>query len=233
VEQVADSLTKNNFNAKAIYLDVTDQDAFKKLIDDTVSENGRLDYIFNNAGIAIAGEVRDVSVEDWRKVLDVNLFGVIHGTVRAYKVMVKQGFGHIVNIASLEGLMPFPVTVSYVTSKYGVVGLSNGLRVEGSSLGIKVSVVCPGFIQTPIFDVSPVVNVDRQNLLKYLPMNFSISADKCAQRILKGVERNKAIIVVTGLAKIYWILGRISPSLLIWLVSKDYSRNRNKIRMAS
>ena len=92
-------------------LDVTDYDAFKKIIDDTISREGRLDYIFNNAGIAIAGDLRDVTIDDWRKVLDVNLNGVLYGSLLAYQQMVKQGFGHIVNLASIEGLIPFPTTV--------------------------------------------------------------------------------------------------------------------------
>ena len=76
---------------------------------------------------------------------------MVHGSVAAYSVMVKQGFGHIVNVASLAGLIPVPALASYVASKYGVVGLSNVLRVEGADLGVRVTVVCPGLIRTPIF----------------------------------------------------------------------------------
>ncbi|SHJ25147.1 Short-chain dehydrogenase [Desulfatibacillum alkenivorans DSM 16219] len=233
LEKAAAGLNSQGFDVRTLPLDVTDDQAFKAMIDRAISEKGRLDYIFNNAGIAVGGEVQDCEVEDWRKVLEVNLFGVIHGTVHAYKAMLKQGFGHIVNIASIEGLTPFPCTVSYVTSKYGVVGLTNGLRVEASSLGIDVSVVCPGFIQTSIFETSKVVNIDRQNLLKNLPMNFSISAEECARRICNGVEKKKAFIVVTGFAKVLWAIGRISPSLLIWLVGRDYAKTRKDVRLQS
>jgi len=230
LDQVVTSIKKRGGTAVGKPLDVTDETAFKNLIDDAMAEHGRLDYIFNNAGIAIAGEVRDTDVANWKKVLDVNLNGVIYGSVHAYKAMVKQGSGHIVNIASLEGLIPFPFTVSYVTSKYAVIGLSNALRVEGAHLGVDVSVVCPGFIQTPIFDVSEVVNVDRQQLLKNLPMAFSITPEACSERIIKGVARNKAIIPVTGLTRILWWLARISPSLVIWLVSKQHAKTANEIR---
>jgi short-subunit dehydrogenase len=220
-------------NVKAVPQDVTDYDAFKKLIDETVSEHGRLDYLFNNAGIAMAGEARDQTVENWQKVLDVNLNGVVYGSVLAFQLMVKQGFGHIVNMSSLEGLIAFPLTVPYVASKFAVVGLSQGLWVEGADLGVKVSAVCPGFIQTPIFETSPMINFDRQELLNNLSTlgKFSISSEECARRILKAVARNKPIIVVTGLAKIFWWLSRISPTLVMKLTRKDFSRNRDKGRI--
>ena len=91
-----------------VQLDVTDSQAVRNLVEDTAAQYGRLDYIFNNAGIAVAGEAQDLCLEDWRSVLDVNLYGVINGVVAAYPIMVRQGFGHIVNTASIEGLLPFP-----------------------------------------------------------------------------------------------------------------------------
>jgi NAD(P)-dependent dehydrogenase (short-subunit alcohol dehydrogenase family) len=212
--------------------DVTDYEAFKKLVEDTVAREGRLDYIFNNAGIAILGEVRDTTIDHWRKVLDVNLNGVVYGSLLAYHQMVKQGFGHIVNLASVEGLMPFPSTVSYVTSKFGVMGLSEGMWVEGKDLGVKVSVVCPGFVSTPIFDVSDTVGVERDKWKESLTPweRFAISPEGCAQVILKGVEKNKPIITVTFMAKVMWWLTRISPTFVMNLVRKDFNKWRDKAR---
>jgi NAD(P)-dependent dehydrogenase (short-subunit alcohol dehydrogenase family) len=212
--------------------DVTDYEAFKKLIDDTVSREGRLDYIFNNAGIAILGEVRDTTIDHWRKVLDVNLNGVVYGSLLAYHQMVKQGSGHIVNLASVEGLMPFPSTVSYVTSKFGVMGLSEGMWVEGKDLGVKVSVVCPGFVSTPIFDVSDTVGVERKKWREALTQweRFAISPEGCAQVILKGVEKNMPIITVTFMAKLMWWLTRISPTFVMNFVRKDFNKWRDKAR---
>jgi short-subunit dehydrogenase len=218
---------------KGDQLDVTDYDAFKKLIDETVAQHGRLDYLFNNAGIGMAGEAQDQTIEHWRKVLDVNLNGVINGSILAYQLMVKQGFGYIVNMSSLEGLIAFPLTIPYVASKFAVLGLSQGLWIEGSDLGVKVSAVCPGFIETPIFETSQMVNFDRQELLNNLSTlgKFSISSQECARRILKGVARNKPIIVVTGLAKMFWWLSRISPTLVMKMTRKDFSKKRDKGRI--
>jgi NAD(P)-dependent dehydrogenase (short-subunit alcohol dehydrogenase family) len=214
-------------------LDVTDYEAFKKMIDDVISREGRLDYIFNNAGIAIAGDLRDLTIEHWRPVLDVNLNGVVYGSLLAYRQMVKQGFGHIVNLSSIEGLIPFPTTASYVTSKFAVMGLSQSLYVEGADLGVKVSVVCPGFVQTAIFDVSPMINMSREEWLKANARweRFAVTPEKCAEIILKGVAKNKPIIMVTGLAQVMWRLARLHPFFLLKFIRKDFSKWRNKVRL--
>ncbi len=216
-------------------LDVSDYEAFKKVVEEVVTEEGRLDYIFNNAGIAIAGEVRDQGIEHWRKVLEVNLNGVVHGSLLAYHQMVRQGSGHIVNIASVEGLIPFPATVPYVTSKFGVVGLSEGLWVEGKDLGVDVSVVCPGFIKTPIFDTSPTVGFDRQEFVKALAVweRFAITPEVCARVLLRGVKKRKPVITVTPVARIMWWMGRISPKFMMNFARRDFNKWRDKARQVS
>ena len=218
---------------RAVQLDVTDYEAFKQVIDDAVSREGRLDYIFNIAGIAVGGEIRDLEIEHWRAVLNVNLYGVINGSILAYKVMAKQGFGHIVNMSSIEGIMPFPATVPYVASKFAVMGLSQGLWVEGTDLGVKVSVVCPGFVKTPIFDVTPLVNLDRQEAMKSLDKleQFSITPEKCASIILRAVAKNKPLIPVTSFVYLLWWLVRIKPSLVMDLVRRDFNKIRFKARI--
>ncbi|HHQ49305.1 MAG TPA: SDR family oxidoreductase [Acidobacteria bacterium] len=215
-------------------LDVTDHAAFRQLIHDTSAREGRLDYLFNNAGIAIAGEIRDLEIEHWLKVLDVNLNGVIYGSVEAYKLMVNQGFGHIVNLSSMEGLTAFPGTVSYVASKFAVMGLSQGMWIEGTDLGVNVSVVCPGFIRTPIFETSPTINLDREEFLKSLAPyeKFSMSPEECARVILKGVRKNKLIIPVTGLVHVLWRLVRLSPTLVLKLTRRDFRKIRDTTRLS-
>lgn len=211
-------------------LDVTEAPAFQSLVDDTVAHFGRLDYLFNNAGIAVGGEARDLTLEDWRAVLDVNLNGVIHGVAAAYPVMARQRSGHIVNMSSIEGLAPFPHTIGYVASKHAVVGLSNALRVEGADLGVKVSVVCPGYIRTAIFRESPLVHLDRAKLLGSLAGLKGMPPQECARRILNGVARNQAIIVVTRSAKALWALQRLSPGLVRLMMQRLAGRIRRQMR---
>jgi len=102
-------------SAHAAQVDVTDAAAVEALVQQTITTHGRLDYIFNNAGICYVGETLDMSTEQWRRIVDVNLLGVVYGTMAAYRVMVQQGHGHIVNSASLAGLSGFAAYTCYTT----------------------------------------------------------------------------------------------------------------------
>jgi NAD(P)-dependent dehydrogenase (short-subunit alcohol dehydrogenase family) len=226
----ANALVRACSSAEAHVLDVSDFDSVRKLVEGTVRRHGRLDYLFNNAGIAVGAEVRDCPIEDWRRVMEVNLFGAINGVVAAYPVMVGQGFGHIVNTASIEGLVPFPNTVGYVASKYGVVGLSNALRIEGRDLGVRVSVVCPGYIRTAIFQDSKMIRMDRSKVVEMLAEAGGMSPEECAAAILRGVERNRAVIVVTRTARALWFLQRISPGLVRRFMEGRLRRFRKEAR---
>ncbi|MBN1364570.1 MAG: SDR family oxidoreductase [Syntrophaceae bacterium] len=228
IEKVADGIAKANGKVIASMLDVSKYDAVKKNIDDTVTAHGRIDFIFNIAGIAIGGPAQDVPIDDWHKVIDINLYGVVYGSSVAFPIMMKQGFGHIVNMASIEGLVPFPNSSSYAASKHGVVGLSSALRVEGADHGVKVSVVCPGYIKTAIWNDSKMININREKLVSELPDWSGITPEQCAKVILRGVERNKAFIVVTLFAKLLWVLHRISPNLAIWIMKMVHRDARKK-----
>lgn len=151
-EEAAREIRLAGGQATAWQLDVADFSAMEKLLRETVERTGRLDYIFNNAGIGIGGDVHRHSIEDWNRIIDVNLRGVINGVQGAYKIMRNQGFGHIVNTSSMAGLMPSPGVSSYATTKHAVVGLSKSLRAEAAPAGIRVSVLCPGVIRTPILE---------------------------------------------------------------------------------
>jgi len=228
LEEATTAIAKAGDRIKSVTLDVTDAGAVKKLIDDTAAEYGKLDYIFNNAGVVVFAEAHKFPLEDWHKIIDTNLYGVVHGVAAAYPLMVKQGFGHIVNTASLAGLVPGTGLIPYVASKYGVVGISNALRIEGADYGVKVSVVCPGLIDTPMKN-SKLIGLDREKILEASPKLLPV--EKCARVVLRGVERNKGIIVVTGGAKVFWMLQRISPSLTHSLVRAIHRKMLRKVRI--
>jgi NAD(P)-dependent dehydrogenase (short-subunit alcohol dehydrogenase family) len=210
--QVADRINSAGGKAFAARLDVTQKENVRQFIEDTAMSAGRLDYMFNNAGIAIVGEARDMSDGDWQSIIDINLWGVIYGSMAAYAVMVKQGSGHIVNTASLAGLVPVPTETAYTTTKFAVVGLSTSLRAEGEALGVKVSAVCPGFIQTGIYDAAKALNSDIKTLLKKNPFKI-MDTPKAVQIILTGVEKNKAIIMVTPHGHVLWRIFKYFPWL--------------------
>ena len=175
-------------------LDVTDNDRFRALLEETAQAHGSLDYLFNNAGIAIFGEARDMQRHQWQNIVDINLWGVLNGTTAAYDIMLRQGSGHIINTASGAGLAPLPMLTAYAMTKHAVVGLSTSLRAEAADFGVRVSVVCPGVINTSIFEHATGLGFDISALRRALP-HVELPVDKAVKRILKGVDRNEGVMV--------------------------------------
>ncbi len=231
-EETAGAIRANGGSAKAVKLDVTVPNDVRTVIDNVFAEFGRLDYMFNNAGIGIGGRFEDLEPAHWKQILDVNLWGVIYGSMYAYRVMLKQGFGHIINTASLAGLMPMGGT-PYPTTKHGVVGMTLSLRIEAAMNGIKASVVCPGIINTPIFDTTiDISNQFTEEEKKEFLSKFKMtSPEECARVIMKGIKKNRAIITVTRFAWIFWRLYRMFPELLISAAAKQTKKLHDKRMM--
>jgi len=124
-------------------IDVTSQEQVQQMVEEAVARHGRLDFLFNNAGIGGTMPIGDATLEHWRRIIDLNLWGVIYGIHASLPIMRRQGSGHIINTASAAGLIPFPYQALYCTTKYAVAGLSESLRFELGDEGIHFSVVCP------------------------------------------------------------------------------------------
>ena len=233
-QEVAAGIQARGGKASAVELDVTNFTAVDQLVRATAQAQGRLDYMFNNAGIAIGGEVRLCQIEDWDAVLNVNLHGVVNGVQAAYPVMLSQGYGHIVNTASMAGLLPMPAAVSYATTKHAVVGLSKSLRVEAAPYGVRVSVLCPGFIRTPILyggkygkQLQPMPpEVQEKFIRQYRPMDPAVFAEK----VLDALARNKALIIVPGWWRLLWWISRLSPALEFSLAQRGYRSARRAMQ---
>jgi NAD(P)-dependent dehydrogenase (short-subunit alcohol dehydrogenase family) len=215
---VAARINESGGQATAKKLDVTDFPATSQLIQNTFEASGRLDYVFNIAGIGIVGETRYCSLEDWYRVLDVNLRGVVHGVQAAYPIMLRQGFGHIVNMASVAGLWPSPFVVSYCASKHAVVGLSTALRIEAAAAGVRVSVLCPGVVRTPALvgegRYGKLLPPFRPGVLAQLVEHQRpMAPERFAELALRAVAKNRAIIVIPSTMKAMWWLNRLSPSV--------------------
>src|SRR5512139_3347625 len=123
-------------NARSAMLDVRDADAVRAMVERVVGEHGRIDHLFNNAGIGLGGEAHELTTAHYDRIIDINIRGVVHGITAAYPIMIKQRGGHIVNTASMAGLVPAPLLVPYVMTKHAVVGLSLGLRAEAAGYGV-------------------------------------------------------------------------------------------------
>ena len=212
-EGAASRLRESGHAAEAAALDVRDAEAFAACFATAWERHGRVDLLFNNAGIGAAGDARDVDAATWRQVVEINLMGVIHGCQAAWPRMAAAGGGQIVNTASAFGLLPGPLYAAYSATKHGVVGLSRSLRAEGKALGIGVTAVCPGFIRTRILDNALMAGVDRDSAEAAVPFRF-LDADKAVRTILRGVQRNRARVVFPWEIRALWWLDRLSPPLV-------------------
>ncbi|WP_448642383.1 SDR family NAD(P)-dependent oxidoreductase [Geodermatophilus sp. URMC 63] len=225
--------------ATAAAVDVRDADAVAALVDETAERHGRLDLLVNNAGLGIGGPVEELSPAHWDRTVDVNLRGVVHGVQAAYPLMLRQGHGHIVNTASLAGLLPGPGMAPYATTKWAVVGLSLSLRGEAARRGVRVSVVCPGGIDTPILDKGMPADLPRVPTAEATDTRAAITrmsggrlypADALATDVLRGIDRNRALIVAPRQARVLWRLMRLSPALLLWLETATLARQETRDR---
>ena len=226
-----------NGKVSARRLDVTDAVAGEALVNETHARSGRLDYLFNNAGIAVAGEAAHQTLEDWRRIVEVNLMGVVHGVLAAYPLMIRQGFGHLVNTASSAGLLTVPGITSYAATKHAVVGLSKALRAEAHGYGVRVSAVCPGVIRTPML-----TGGKRGVFLFRLPEKESraymaalgerlrpMDTAAFARRLLDRVARNHSIIVIPRSWHFAWWLDRLFPALGSYLARRIFAAQQRRL----
>jgi NAD(P)-dependent dehydrogenase (short-subunit alcohol dehydrogenase family) len=139
--------------AEFVHCDVTDEASVEAAVGAAVDKLGRLDGAFNCAGILAAiGNVGEVPLDEWQKVIDVDLGGVFLCTKHQIKVMAEQGSGSILNMASAAGLIGWPAASAYVAAKHGVVGLSKSAALEYAEAGVRVNSICPSYVLTPMVE---------------------------------------------------------------------------------
>jgi NAD(P)-dependent dehydrogenase (short-subunit alcohol dehydrogenase family) len=182
-------------------LDVADREAVLAHAEEVVSEHGRVNVVVNNAGVAVAGPVEEMSFEDLDWLLGINLMGVVNGTMAFLPHLIDSGAGHVVNLSSVFGLVAPPTQSAYSTAKFGVRGFTESLRQE-MLIGrrpVTVHAVHPGGIRTNIARSARVTNGERQSrdeMAAEFDKVLMTTPAKAARTILRGVERNKARILV-------------------------------------
>ncbi|MEW6440552.1 MAG: SDR family oxidoreductase [bacterium] len=230
IAETVSIISRGGGSASSMVTDVRDPDAMGRLVS-TVASDGPLDYMFNNAGVIMFGEFRDMRYDDWRHFIDSDLMSVVYGTTCAYRVMMQQGHGHIVNVSSLFGLFPFALSTGYAAVKHAVLGLSLSLRPEAAGLGVKISVACPGSVKTEVRASYTIFNGDRNafNAMIYK----ELGAKKAALKILKGVRKNKGVIAYPFYDLFPWWIYRIHPGWNEWWQRKLVGVFRRRVRLQS
>jgi len=171
-----------------VLTNVTDSEQVQALIQSAEALDGHLDFVFNNAGAGATMPVEQSTFEIWKKILDLNVMGVVYGTYTAIPIMRKQGFGHIVNTASIAGLLPIPYQPIYGASKSAIISMTESLQYELECEGLHFSVFCPSDIKTPIYG-------------DLAPPPHAISVDEAITELLDAVEKRMLLIVLPESAR--------------------------------
>jgi NAD(P)-dependent dehydrogenase (short-subunit alcohol dehydrogenase family) len=199
-------------------LDVSDPDAVEAFAAAIFEADGGVDILHNNAGVGHGGNIESTTVEDWQRVIGVNLLGVAYGVQAFVPRMLKQGRpASVVNTASMAGLFPAAKLAPYCASKYGVVGLTEALNAELSGRGIHFSAICPGIIDTRIVATGVMrgETAENQEKIRGFYEKRGASPDEVADAVLRAIAKHRLIVPaprrqVTAL----YLLHRLSPRLL-------------------
>jgi NAD(P)-dependent dehydrogenase (short-subunit alcohol dehydrogenase family) len=210
-----------------------EMERFAAVVHDTLGAGGAIDILVNNAGIGVAGAFVDVPLEEWDRVIGINLSGVAYGCHAFVPKMIARGRGgHVVNIASMAGYTATAGMASYHASKFGVIGLSEALRLELDEHGIGVTAICPGVINTPIVETArgygeaddPAL---RQRVRKLFQERGS-PPEKVAKAIVRAIRTNPMVAPVTIEAHAFYWLKRMSPGLVRGLGLAALRRTRQR-----
>jgi NAD(P)-dependent dehydrogenase (short-subunit alcohol dehydrogenase family) len=195
----------------AMRLDVRDEGDWEALEAEVMNRWGGLEQLISNAGVATAGTVVDTPQQDWDWVLDINLLGVVRGCRRFAALMQKQGRGQLVNMASFAGLAGVPGVSSYGVAKAGVVALSEALRAELHASGVRVSVVCPAFVQTRLTETMRSTEAGTREQVERWMKRSPVSAAALADHVFRDVGAGKFLILTHRETRWAWRLKRWLP----------------------
>jgi NAD(P)-dependent dehydrogenase (short-subunit alcohol dehydrogenase family) len=203
------------------HLDVTKVDQWQALGERLRSTWPQLDLLVNNAGVGVGGEVGVLSLEDWRWIVDINLWGVIYGCHTMVDWLKANPAGaHIVNTASMAAIVSAPGMASYNVTKAGVVSLSETLYGELLPHNVGVTVVCPAFFQTNIITSGRFATPAQREMATKLMSSSKCTADEVAAKVLKAIDRRRLYVTVPGMATFFWRLKRLMPVGLLKLIAK-------------
>lgn len=212
---------------RALAVDVGDDASFEAMVAELGAHWPQLDVVVNNAGIASGGPMVETTMEEWRRLLEINLLSVVRGC-RAYAPqMIARGSGQIVNTASFAGLASAPGIMSYGVSKASVVALSEQLRAELQPYGVRVSVLCPAFFQTRLLE-NWSGNPRMKGFAAKMMESSRDSLDQVADRAFAAVERGRFLVLPTKNEPMRWRLKRWLPNLYFTQLLKLSGRHARK-----
>ncbi len=206
--------------------DVTVDGDLEAGVAQTLEELGRIDYVVANAGFGVAGAVHKLTLEDYRRQFETNVFGVLR-TVHATRDALIASRGSLAIIGSVMSYLTLPISSPYAMSKHAVRALAGSLRGEMAKYGVAVTLIAPGFVDSEIRQVDNEGQYSESNR-DPVPAWLSVDTDKATAKIVKGIIKRKRVAVITGHGKVLVFLERHAPWLVAFLVKMMGVDKRSK-----
>lgn len=229
VDLAAAEAVAKDLNQHAIALDVTSDDAWAAADEWCQREWGGLDVLVNNAGVAAGGRFERISMADWDWIWEINLKGVVRGCATFAPRFKEQGSGHLVNVASLAGIMNLPAMSSYNVTKAGVISLSETLRHELAPHGIHTTVVCPAFVRTNLGDRMRSPDPEVTVLMDRLMKASTVTPEDVASQVFDAVERKQFLVLTHKDGRRSAFFKRYLPNVVDRQVAKYWIRLRSTL----
>ncbi|MDY6795152.1 MAG: SDR family NAD(P)-dependent oxidoreductase [Actinomycetota bacterium] len=210
-------LKGEGFEAYAFRLDVTDIDKVRGLADELRALEMSPDILVNCAGTTLVAHVTATDHDEWKRIIDVNLMGTIHMVETFLPHMVERGCGHIVNIGSIDGFIPIPGQAPYCASKFAITGLTEVLYYDLKNRGVGVTMICPGYINTPMAKSLPIKDFPLHfkgfgTVVRFLEL-FSGNPRKVASHTVDAILHNKFLVIPGLPSKVFYHYRRLFPRL--------------------
>lgn len=211
LNKVSEEMTQSKHEIFSV--DVTDFSQIESIFKEVYKKYKQIDYLFNNAGIGGSLPFENATSDHWKKIIDLNIYGVVNGMMAIYPIMKKQKNGYIINTSSIAGLIPFKGQALYNTTKFAVSGLSLTLEQEFKEHNIDISIICPGMVKTRIF-YKPIIGEEASEEHVKIPKE-SISVEEAVNDIMKGLDKKKKIIITPKFLKHFYLKYRICGKIKI------------------
>jgi NADP-dependent 3-hydroxy acid dehydrogenase YdfG len=214
LQEVSSGIIARGGRALIKKVDVADRTQVEGLASFAIKEKGRVDILFNNAGVAIGGSFENTSIEEWEWIFSINFWGVLYGIKAFLPHMIERKYGHILNTSSLAGLCSMPGMSAYSSTKFAVAGLGEALRAEVRKYGIGVSTICPGVINTRVVEDGRMhlrdgARANRQTVVDFY-RNFGWPPERVAKAVLSAVRHNRSVVPVGPESWAQWFSKRLS-----------------------
>lgn len=227
LEALALEVRARGRRALTLRCDVTVDGDLEKAVEETLAKFGRIDFVVANAGFGVAGAVHKITIEDYRRQFETNVFGVLR-TVQATREALIHSRGSVAIMGSVMSYLALPTGSPYSMSKHAVAALAGALRGEMAKYGIGVTLLAPGFVDSEIRQVDN-QGQHHPDARDKIPGWLSMDTDKAASKLVKGVLKRKRVVVITCHGKVVVFLERHAPwliSLLVKLLRVDKRRHR-------